>query len=488
MKLPTVFESTLARVRDEGGAISVLNLFFVVVLIVFTGLAVDVASLTASKTQLQVAADAAGHAALYKRKSMDASAAKAEAIKIARVNMPVDVYGNVLTTSNIKFGTYDQATRRFTVDDSSTEAVLVETNRIAANANPVSSFLLHFIGFWDWDVRTEAVFVRPPLPCASDGFYARQRVDMQSNNGFYNEFCVHSDAQVEFNQNNFFDVEEGVRVSVPSYSDIIVPGGSFAGNTGLYEARREGGPYNFNVDEYITEIISDIGNPNSDHWRDFITDSAIIDVAPGSGGWVSTVRSKSKKNNGNGNGNSGGDTGGDTGGDSSNGNGGGGNGGGLSMADLTPGRIHRVSCSGGSLDVAGEVFANVVVITDCTFDFANGSALENATFITESTDTRTIKAPQGLRIGRDDNCAFGGGAQLISRGGMRTAAKLQLYGGQIIVAGDLNFAAQGNGFGGASVIAGGEIDGTSNSDMGLCDGGNGMEDFFIAKARPRMVN
>ena len=71
---------------------------------------------------------------------------------------------------------------------------------------------------------------------------------------------------------------------------------------------------------------------------------------------------------------------------------------------------------------------------------------------------------------------------------MRTAAKLQLYGGQIIVAGDLNFAAQGNGFGGASVIAGGEIDGTSNSDMGLCDGGAGMEDIFIAKARPRMVN
>ena len=125
------------------------------------------------------------------------------------------------------------------------------------------------------------------------------------------------------------------------------------------------------------------------------------------------------------------------------------------------------------------------MITDCNFSFGNGSALEDSTFITLSTDSKTIKAPQGLRIGRNDNCAVGGGAQLISKGSMRTAAKLQLYGGQIVVAGDLNFAAQGNGFGGVSVIAGGEIDGTSNSTMGLCL--TGTEDFFEARQRPRMA-
>jgi len=126
------------------------------------------------------------------------------------------------------------------------------------------------------------------------------------------------------------------------------------------------------------------------------------------------------------------------------------------------------------------------VITTCNFKFSNGSALENSTFVTLSTDDTTIKAPQGLRIGRNDNCAVDGGGTLISKGGMKTAAKLQLYGGQIIVAKDFSFAAQGNGFGGASVIAGGEIDGTSNSTMGLCDG-KGTEAFFDARRRPRMA-
>ena len=84
----------------------------------------------------------------------------------------------------------------------------------------------------------------------------------------------------------------------------------------------------------------------------------------------------------------------------------------------------------------------------------------------------------GFQIGRDDSCADGGGAQLILKGDMKTAASMQLYGGQIISAGDVKFAAQGNGFAGASVIAGGEIDGTSLSVMGLCPNQSGMEEFF----------
>ncbi len=156
------------------------------------------------------------------------------------------------------------------------------------------------------------------------------------------------------------------------------------------------------------------------------------------------------------------------------------------MADLTPKRIHKVSCSNNNtLAVAAETFENVVVITDCNFSFANGVVLENATFITNSTDpNNSIGSPQGLQIGRDDNCAKGGGAQLITKGGMKSAAKMSLYGGQIIAAGNVNFAAQGVGFRGSSVIAGGEIDGTSLSTFGGCK--TGMEDFFVVMGRPRL--
>ena len=471
--LRTLFDRLTEKSKSESGGITVLNIYFTLTVAIFGGIAIDVASLTASRTQLQVAADSAAHAALYKRWTNDAETSKAEALRIAQANMPTERYGEVLQLGNIHFGTYDQTSKTFTIDELSRDAVLVETNHLAENANPVSSFLLHLVGFWDWDVRTTAVFTRPDLPCARGGFRANGRVDMQSNNDFLNGFCIHSDTRVEFNQNNFFDVDDGVLVSVPSESLVVVPGGDFSNNAGLYAALRYGGPHNVDVNRLIDEIMAGLANEDSPHFRDYLVSDTVCDVTPGSSSSCTASGNSGGSNGGGGNGNGNG-----------NGNGGGGGGGGLSMADLTPGRIHRVTCNGGTLDVAAETFEDVVVITDCTFSFSNGSALENATFITESTDTRTIKAPQGLRIGADDNCADGGGAQLISRGGMRTAAKMQLYGGQIIVVGDLNFAAQGNGFGGASVIAGGEIDGTSNATMGLCE--NGMEDFFEVRDRPRL--
>ena len=61
--------------------------------------------------------------------------------------MPRDTYGVVMTADDILFGTYDYDTDRFTADATSRKAVLISTSRLQENANPVSSFLLQFVGF-----------------------------------------------------------------------------------------------------------------------------------------------------------------------------------------------------------------------------------------------------------------------------------------------------------------------------------------------------
>jgi len=98
---------------------------------------------------------------------------------------------------------------------------------------------------------------------------------------------------------------------------------------------------------------------------------------------------------------------------------------------------------------------------------------------TTNTSAKSINAPSTLQIGKNDSCAEGNGAQILTLGGVDLAADMRMYGGQIIAKGDVAFAANANGIEGASIIAGGTISGTSNMTMGFC--GDGMEDSFRAE-------
>lgn len=124
-------------------------------------------------------------------------------------------------------------------------------------------------------------------------------------------------------------------------------------------------------------------------------------------------------------------------------------------------------------------YTDLVIVAECDVKFGNGVVLENVSIFSTSTSARAFSASSGLRIGRDDGCAEGGGAQLITYGGMGFPSSLQLYGGQLIARGDINFTANANGIEGASLIAGGMIDGTSNMEMAFC--GTGMENNLEAE-------
>jgi hypothetical protein len=160
----------------------------------------------------------------------------------------------------------------------------------------------------------------------------------------------------------------------------------------------------------------------------------------------------------------------------------------IGATPLAQGRIYRVTCNGGQkLSIDNDArLNNVVIVTNCEITFGNGAIMENAVIATTHTGDRSINGPNGVQVGRNDNCGTGGGAQLITLGGMDFASSLQVYGGQLLAAKGIAFTAASNGIQGASFVAGGTITGTSNMTFVGC-GGAGMEDNFVVPYA-QMVN
>ncbi|MBC7192379.1 pilus assembly protein TadG-related protein [Marinobacter sp.] len=156
--------------REEGG-ITALSLQIFMAALVLGGLAVDFGNGVASKTQLQVAADAAAHAAVYTRELHSPEEAKTAALEIAALNMPNGKYGSVLTAADINFGRWDRDAQLFTVDPGSRDAVLVSTKRHAANGNGVTTYMLGLIGRNNWDVTSGSVFETYYPTCFREGFH-----------------------------------------------------------------------------------------------------------------------------------------------------------------------------------------------------------------------------------------------------------------------------------------------------------------------------
>ncbi|MGR3322583.1 MAG: pilus assembly protein TadG-related protein [Pseudooceanicola sp.] len=427
-----MFQFTSVKLRffakTEDGSITILALFVLAGAILVSSFAIDFSYLQTSRTQLQVAADSAAHAALYYRETHTADEAKKKAIEIASHDMPSKTYGAVLTETNIEFGTWDDEAGTFTPDSASVQAVRVQPQRSAEAGNAVKTFLFRLLGVEYWDIATEAVFVTFQPPCMREGFVAHGEVDFQSNNSFSNGFCVHSNSYVSLNSNNVF--EQGTVVSMPDLGLLDVPKSGFDKNEGLQVALRRG-YFRMRILNQLDDIESDLYAGSGAWVPDFVTNSIRVPVADSK----------------------------------------------LTADLFIENRIHELECSKKQTTIeADTVLRNVVILASCELKFGQGVVLENVVIFNSDTSTKSFNAPSGFQIGKDDSCSPGGGAQLITRGGVNVAAGLQMYGGQIIAAGDVEFAANADGVEGATILAGGVISSTSNMNMALC--GTGMEGNF----------
>ena len=120
---------------DEEGGITALSLLMLIGALVLGGLAIDFANGQSAKTQLQITADAAAHAALVTRELHSAAEAKTVALTVAADNMPSSKFGTVLSAEDIQFGKWDAEKQVFTADPNSKDAVYVRTRREASRGN-----------------------------------------------------------------------------------------------------------------------------------------------------------------------------------------------------------------------------------------------------------------------------------------------------------------------------------------------------------------
>jgi hypothetical protein len=425
----------------------VYGLILFLTICMFCGLSLDVANAHKVRSIIQVAADNAGHTALVTRLRDGHDQAIQNAVTVASDNLGKVNIGGVITEDDIEFGTWDPATRAFTPDPSSISAVKVVAHRDRARGNGVTTFLLSAAGLSAWDVATVSVFETYRPGCLREGFVAQLQVDIQSNNGFENGFCIHSNTSISINQNNYF--EAGTIVSMPDLDNLEIAASGFVKNEGLLEALRESF-YNIRVINRINDIIAALqtgdldvleqlaaGGP--DNAFDYIDNPTPIDVATCD----------------------------------------------LDPSDLTQGRIHRITCN-STLKISGTI-TEVALVTDAPIQFEKEGHFEDAIIATTSTSDMSLKGPAGsggpkgsgldnITFGKDDGCAEGGGVQLVTLGGVHMAAGLNMFGSQILAVKEIEFTANADGIEGVSMISADTVSGTSNMQMGFC--GTGMDNNF----------
>jgi hypothetical protein len=448
--------------REEDGAVGGGGLAFIVVSLIIAGLAIDVSNLINQRSHLQLTADTAAHTALYVRNDeliTTPDDAKAEAVAISNMNMPDTTYGDVLDAGDIQFGIWNAASRTFSADPASRTAVRVQTHRDEDGDNEVATFLLKLAGFDSWDVQATAVFETYEPPCLREGFVAEDLVDIQSNNSYFNGFCLHSNDVVSINSNNYF--EAGTVVSMPDISDLELPNSGYKTNEGLAEALRYGA-MQIRLINALSEVSSSPWSVGKADMWDFLQkatrDGQLTDIT-GTPRTITIVNGKPRQSSGDAN---------EV--EAS-----------KNLLDrndksaLRSNAVNYVYCSSTSTQLAiTTIIQNAVIITNCKVNFGSGGAIENALLATTSTSETSISGSSSARIGKVDDCSAGGGAQLVSLGGMDFAAGVSIHGGQLIGLKEIEFAANGEGLKGVSIISGDTVSGTSNMEMGLC--GTGMGD------------
>lgn len=142
------------RRSDRAAATLVLVAFSLTAIFAAAAIAIDLGRLYLTRQQLQVTASASATAATLDLP--DESAAIGSALDIAEANMATAEHGNVLSSSGIQIGNWDDETRTFTIGGTPANAVRVTTRRESAQGNPVASFFGQFLGVANHDVSASA--------------------------------------------------------------------------------------------------------------------------------------------------------------------------------------------------------------------------------------------------------------------------------------------------------------------------------------------
>ncbi|GAA3875208.1 pilus assembly protein TadG-related protein [Celeribacter arenosi] len=207
--------------KQEDGIGTVSSLFFLVLIAIIGGIALDGANAWRARFQLQVAADAAALAAAAHIDNP--TAAREIAMEVVRRNLGGDT--NALTSEDITFGVWDAASGDFALaEDESAEdaydAVVVQTQRSNERSNSVGTYLMRLIGIDSFEVAaysiarsdiqtgTETIEISgggTSAHCSAATFISTHSVSAGGGNDFHDGVCIYGAGSVAFGGNDYFD-------------------------------------------------------------------------------------------------------------------------------------------------------------------------------------------------------------------------------------------------------------------------------------------
>ena len=211
--------------RDDGAA-TAFGLIAICLMLLFAGVAIDVANLYRHQTLLQLTADSAAQGGLVSLvRGGGTDEIRKAARKMVEKNLPDARFGNVITDSNreVQILHYDPATRALerVADQAPANAVLVRLQRSAAAGNAVPTFLMGMVGHDAWSLAAVSVAVLMPTQrCGNaEGIVARGAIDLGLTPVFDSDFCLHSQSRITLPIGT--RTEAPLRVSLPNPSDCI---------------------------------------------------------------------------------------------------------------------------------------------------------------------------------------------------------------------------------------------------------------------------
>jgi len=234
--------------QDASGIVLVYALFVLVPILGIAGLAVDSAHLTYFKTRMQNVADATALAAVMELPRgvaelalVDRDAIIAVAQNYAAVNMPADLYGDVVPASAVEVGFLDIDGSAGTVGlfypeaslpfGSMLNAVRVSALRTETNGNAIRNMFVAVLGGETSDVVATAIALNsdgPFLPpCVGNGVLSLGNNDTGQNSVLVSGSCLHADGSLTLGQNTCVQVgESGVSAtfSVSNINDASLGG------------------------------------------------------------------------------------------------------------------------------------------------------------------------------------------------------------------------------------------------------------------------
>lgn len=208
----------------EDGGVTAFGILAIGLLLVLSGVAIDVTNAYRHQALLQIAADSAAQAGVVAlAKGEDVAQVRRAAENMIEMNLPEASFGQLLTdpATELQVLHYDSGTGRIApaASDTPPNAVLVRLQRSEAAGNPLPTLLMGLAGHDAWSLAATSVAVLTPTRrCGNaEGIVAHDSIDLGISPGIGAGFCLHSQTAITLPAGTH--TTGPLRISLPDPSD-----------------------------------------------------------------------------------------------------------------------------------------------------------------------------------------------------------------------------------------------------------------------------